>query len=87
MHPNFFSEISVTRRDVGKQFLKTSTGFLKCKTFVGIRLIKNAALRTASPHKYLGVLVEKSKALAISRRCRFFLSTTPFFCGVSLQEL
>lgn len=40
---------------------------------------------TASPPKYFGIPVENMWDLATFNRCLFLLSTTPFYCGVSIR--
>ena len=72
---------------VGRQFLKTWKGVWNYKTLEGILFIKYATVKTTSPHKYIGTLVAKSNARATSNRCLFFLSATPLYWGVSIQEL
>ncbi|GMP93441.1 hypothetical protein CsSME_00043275 [Camellia sinensis var. sinensis] len=51
---------------------------LLSKTWVGRRLIRWAAVRTASPQKGRGTFIKKHMHRAMSRRCRFLRSATPF---------
>lgn len=47
--------------------------------------MRNAAARIHSPQKNNGKLAWNRRARATSRRCRCFLSTTQFCCGVETQ--
>ena len=55
----FFSGKSAKIVAFGKNFKKVSRGVLRFKTQDGIPFIKCVAVKTASPHKYFGTLVEK----------------------------
>lgn len=48
---------------------------------VEILLIKEKAVRTASPHNLLGTWANKRKERAISITCLYFHSIIPFCCG------
>jgi len=70
-----------------KYFKKLCKEVWNFKTRDDIQFIKCATVRTASPHKYFGTLVEKSNAHATSRRCQFFLFVVPFCWGELTHEL
>ncbi|KAM7491905.1 hypothetical protein LguiA_034826 [Lonicera macranthoides] len=44
-------------------------------------------VETASAQNGFGTFIWNNRALAVSRRCLFFRSATPFWDGVSTQEV
>ena len=87
VHPNIFSGKSSRIEAMRKYFKKLCKEVWNFKTRDDIQFIKCATVRTASPHKYFGTLVEKSNAHATSRRCQFFLFVVPFCWGELTHEL
>ena len=61
------------------------SGNLKIKVQLGRWLMRNAVVKMASPHKYLGTFIVSIRATF--DKCLFFLSETPFCCGLSTHEL
>jgi len=74
----FFKGKSAQIEAIGNNFKKVLRRVLRFKTRDDIQFIKCVVVNTASPYKYFGTLMGKSKALATSRRCLFFLSAIPF---------
>ena len=71
----------------GNCLVRMDKGDWNFRTRLGRRLIKKVAVRIASPHRYLGTFIVNISARATSNKCLFFLSETPFYCGMSTQEL
>ena len=75
-------QIQESRNEAGK----TIMGVLKLRTFEGILLIKYVVVRMASLQCIFLTFIENNKDQATSKRRLFFLSATPFCCGVSTHD-
>ena len=62
-------------------------GVLNLRIRVDMRFIKYDAVRIASYQNCFGTLGVNISDPATSRRCLFFLSAIPLYCGVSTHEL
>lgn len=57
------------------------------KILEGSLLIKYVAVNKQSPQIFLGKWDWNKRALQVSSKCLCFLLTTPFCCGVAMQEV
>ena len=88
MHPNVLSgRVFVSILRCGNLFVSMHSGDLKVKVQLGRRLMRNAMVKMASLHRYLGTFIANIRTRATSNKCLFFLSKTPFYCGVSTHKL
>lgn len=72
--------INIEGRDIWVE--RICKGVLKCKSFDVIWLIKYTTVAATALQYQLGTIAPRSRAWVISNICWFFLSVTPFCCGV-----
>ena len=87
VQPNVLSgRVFVSILRCGNMCETMDSGDLKVKVRLGRWLMRNAAVKMTSPHKYLGTFIVNIRARATPNKCLLFLSKTPFCCGVSTHE-
>ena len=80
VHPNVLSgRVFVSILRCGNLFVSMDSGDLKVKVRLGRWLMRNAMVKMASPHRYLGTFIVNIRTRATSNKCLFFLSETPFY--------